>query len=122
MAIETESVRATSVSATIRSRNAPSDAAARDGNARSSRPRTSRAHSELADKVGWRPAASSGRSSWVAGDLLDAFHHPFADAARRHVDDTPQAHIVVRVDDEPHVGQRVLDFLPLVEADAADDL
>ena len=28
----------------------------------------------------------------------------------------------MRVDDEPHVGERVLDFLALVEPDAADDL
>src|SRR6185503_16671255 len=32
------------------------------------------------------------------------------------------ADIVVRVDDEPHEGERVLDFLALVETDAADDL
>ena len=55
-------------------------------------------------------------------DVLDRVHHAFADAARRHVDHPPQAHVVVRVDDEAHVGERVLDFLALVEPDAADDL
>src|SRR5438132_2082494 len=35
-------------------------------------------------------------------DLFDGFHHALADAARRCVDDAPQAHVVVRVDDQPH--------------------
>ena len=58
----------------------------------------------------------------AGGDLLERVHHALADAARRHVDDAPQADVVVRVDDEAHVGERVLDFLALVEPDAADDL
>ena len=57
-----------------------------------------------------------------ARTLLERLHDALADAARRHVDDPPQADVVVRIDDEPHVGQRVLDFLALVEPDAADDL
>ena len=55
-------------------------------------------------------------------NLSIGVHHALADAARRHVDDAPQADIVVRVDDQAHVGERVLDFLALVEPHAADDL
>src|SRR6185369_10694770 len=55
-------------------------------------------------------------------DRLQGVHHAFADAARRHVDHAPQAHIVVGIDDQLQVGERVLDLLALVEADAADDL
>ena len=94
-------------------------------NARSSSPRTSRAQSEFAASAGCRPAASSGRSSSATSPgsiCLDRLHHALADAARRHVDHPPQADVVVRVDDEPHVGERVLDFLALVEPHAADDL
>ena len=83
-----------------------------------------------------RPERSRGRDLLQAGgeerqrlganglgiDRLQAVHHALADAARRHVDHPPQAHVVVRVDDELEVGERVLDFLALVEADAADDL
>ena len=92
--------------------------------ARSSRPRTIRAHSELADSAGCSPAASSGRSSSRRRPAicLDRLHDALADAARRHVDHAPQADVVVRIDDQAHVGERVLDFLPLVEPDAADDL
>ena len=58
----------------------------------------------------------------VGIDRLQRIHHALADAARRHVDHAPQADVVVRVDDQLQVGERVLDFLALVEADAADDL
>ena len=57
-----------------------------------------------------------------APNRLERLHHALADAARRHVDHAPQAHVVVRVDDQPQVGERVLDFLALVEPHAADDL
>ena len=76
-----------------------------------------------------RPPAAGRRASsgnvvvaWPGCDVLERLHHALADAARRHVDHPPQADVVVRIDDEPHVGQRVLDFLALVEPDAADDL
>ena len=74
--------------------------------------------------TGSRPAASSGGSVASAAGRASssAVHHALADAARRHVDHPPQADVVVRVDDELQVGERVLDFLALVEADAADDL
>ena len=55
-------------------------------------------------------------------DLLQRLHDPLADAASRHVDDAAQADVVVRIHDQLEVGERVLDLLALVEADAADDL
>ena len=55
-------------------------------------------------------------------DRLQAVHDSLSDAARRDVDDPPQAHVVVRVDDQLEVGEGVLDLLALVETDAADDL
>ena len=73
--------------------------------------------------TGCRPASSGGRSVVaVELDRLERLHHALADAARRHVDDAAQADVVVRVEDQPQVGERVLDFLALVEPDAADDL
>ena len=86
-----------------------------------------RAQSELAERrrLQAHARAAAGRQSTRSPggvEVLDGFHHALADAARRHVDHPPQAHVVVRVDDEPHVGERVLDFLALVEPDAADDL
>ena len=57
-----------------------------------------------------------------AFDLLQRLHDALADPARRHVDHPPEADVVVRVDDELQVGERVLDFLALVEPHAADDL
>ena len=71
------------------------------------------------------PAASSGGASATTSsgaDRLERIHHALADAASRNVDDAAQADIVVRVDDQLEVGQRVLDFFALVEPDAADDL
>ena len=60
----------------------------------------------------------------VGGSGIDGFErldHRLADAAGRHVHHPPEAHIVVRIDDQTQIRQRVLDFLPLVEPDAADD-
>ena len=62
------------------------------------------------------------RGDGIRVDPLERFHDPFADPARRHVDDPAQADVVVRIDDQLEVRQRVLDFLPFVEADAADHL
>ena len=62
------------------------------------------------------------RENGIRADRLEGVHHPLADAARRHVDHAPQADVVVRVDDQLQVGERVLDLLALVEPDAADDL
>ena len=88
------------------------------------RPRAPRANWPTG--VGCSPAASRGSASRSASGagatLLERLHHALADASRRDVDDAPQADVVVRIDDEPHVRQRVLDFLALVETNAADDL
>ena len=70
-----------------------------------------------------KPRRQQGQIVVRAGlDVLDRLHHALADPARRRVDHPAQAHIVVRVDHEPHVGERVLDLAALVEPDAADDL
>ena len=82
-----------------------------------------------------RPERIVGRDRLQAGEqrrqvrrivgrstALERLHHALADAAGRHVDHPPQADVVVRVQDELEVGQRVLDLLALVEPDAADDL
>ena len=45
---------------------------------------------------------------------------PVTDAAFGLVQDAAQVDVVVRVDQDPQVGERVLDFLALVEAGAAD--
>ena len=62
------------------------------------------------------------RDDRIGIDRLKRIHHALADASRRHVDHPPEAHVVVRIDDQLHVRERVLDFLALVEANAADDL
>ena len=69
-----------------------------------------------------RPAAAAVSASSAELNRLERLHHALADAARRHVDDAPQADVVVRIEHQPQVGERVLDFLALVEPDAADDL
>jgi hypothetical protein len=100
MAIDTESWRAISVSVTMRSRKTASDAAARVNVI--ARPRTSGPQRIRRDRCS--PAARSGdlpRERWYR--LFQRFHHPFADPAAG-VDHPPQADVVVRVDDEPHVA------------------
>ena len=49
---------------------------------------------------------------------LDGFR---ADAARRLVDDAPQAQVVRAVVDEAQICQHILDLGPVEEARAADD-
>ena len=66
-------------------------------------------------------AAQSVRPDRLDTRLLQRIDHALADASGGHVDDPPQADIVVRVEEELQVRQGVLDFLALVEADAADD-
>ena len=51
----------------------------------------------------------------------DAFG-PGTQAALGHVQNTPQVHIVGRIEDGLQVGKRVLDLLALVELGAADEL
>ena len=55
----------------------------------------------------------------IAPQLLDAGG---ADAPLRHVDDALKGHIVRIIGQHLHVGQDVLDFLPLVEVHAAHHL
>ena len=85
--------------------------------------RRSRAHSDRGDGAGCRPAASSGVSASASpgSTASSASSTRLADAARRHVHHAPEAHVVVRVDEQAQVRERVLDFLALVEPDAADD-
>ena len=52
---------------------------------------------------------------------LDAGLGAVADAALGDVEDAAQRDLVVGVDEDPQVGQRVLDLAPLVEAHPADD-
>ena len=52
---------------------------------------------------------------------LERLHDPFADASRRYVHDAPKTHIVVRVQDQPEIGECVLDLFSFVEPDTTDD-
>ncbi len=69
-----------------------------------------------------------GQQRWRADvgrrgvDALEGVHHALADAARRHVDDAPQRHVVVRVQHQLQIGERVLDLAAFVEAGAAEHL
>ena len=136
--MDTDSWRTIAVRLTSRSRNAESGVAARVKRA------PIEAVARAASTASWPRASAAGRPREVAGRLeaalsangrrlarpfvgrrrkaLDRLHHALADAARRHVDHAPQADVVVRVDDQAHVRQRVLDLLALVEPHAADDL
>ncbi len=53
---------------------------------------------------------------------LERFHKPFADAPCGNVNDPSEADIVVRAQHQLQIRERVLDFLPLVKTNAADDL
>ena len=57
------------------------------------------------------PLASAPRRPRRRRRASRRFHHALADASRRRVDHAPEADVVVRVDDEPQVDERVLDFL-----------
>ena len=70
-----------------------------------------------------RPGARLREGDAVAlGQRLEAGLGPVADAALRHVDDPPQRHGVLGVDQHPQVGQRVADLAALVEPHPADHL
>src|SRR5688572_2763338 len=56
------------------------------------------------------------------GMRFDRFHHALADAPSWYVNHPSQAHIIVWVDDQSHVGESVLDLLAFVEPHAPDDL
>ena len=53
--------------------------------------------------------------------FLQSFDAAGADAARREIDDAGKRRIVVRIGDQPQIGQRVLDLLPVEEAQTAID-
>ena len=120
---ETGSRRATSARAMIRSRNAASDATCLDVRRRPSTAVTSLVHSEFCATVGANPASSGGRFVSTCGhiDGFERVHHAFADAARRNVDDPPKRDVIVRIQNQLEVRQRVLDFPALIEADAAQN-
>jgi hypothetical protein len=58
----------------------------------------------------------------LVGGRLQVFQRTRADAAGRKIDDAQEGGVVVRVAEQSQVGQRVLDFLALEEAQAAIDL
>ena len=73
-----------------------------------------------------RPCPATSRRSGTgcapcARGVLQLLDGARADAARREVDDAQEAGVVVRVLDQPQVGQRVLDLGALEEAQAAVD-
>jgi hypothetical protein len=63
------------------------------------------------------PQAAAG----LAGGVLQLLQRAGADAAGREVDHPQEAGVVVAVLDQAQIGQRVLDFGPLEEAQAAVD-
>ena len=104
----------------MRSRNVRSDVSARCGTRRSSIALFSFVHRELGAGTAMPLASRRGGAS-SADRRSTASSHAFAVAARRHVDHPSQAHVVVRIDQQLQVGERILDFLALVKAHAADD-
>ena len=72
----------------------------------------------------WLQTGEQGRRVVIGRQInrRQRFHHALSDAARRHVDHAPEAHIVMRIEHEPQVCEGILDLLPFVEPDAADDL
>ena len=61
------------------------------------------------------------RNARVCGKLADLLDRRCADFARRLVDNSAQAHIVTRIDDDSQIAVDVLDLLAVKEALAADD-
>ena len=51
--------------------------------------------------------------------VLQRFKTAAADTARREIDDADKGRIVVRIDNQTQVGQRMLDFLPVKKAQPA---
>ena len=68
------------------------------------------------------PAGGQGRRDAIApGHLQQLGHAGVADAALGHIDDALEGQIVGRLRDDAQIGQRVADFLALVEPGTADD-
>ena len=108
----------------MRSRKAPSAVNARGGTPRFSIASRRRAQSDCGALTrASRPAESSGRLvSTASGSRASSASMIVLPMPRGgHVDDATHADVVVRVDDEPQVRERVLDLLALVEPHAADD-
>jgi hypothetical protein len=52
---------------------------------------------------------------------VNALHGRIAETAFRNVDNALELQVVRRIGDDLEIGNRILDFLPFVEARAADD-
>src|SRR5262249_41169635 len=72
----------------------------------------------------WLKAGEQRRQIGGLDELyrLERFHHALADAAGGDVDHAPEADVVVWVEHQLQIRERVLDLLALVEPYAADDL
>src|SRR3546814_13087301 len=52
---------------------------------------------------------------------MDLLHRLVAKPTLRRVDDALEREVIVRLGDDPQIGQRIADFGPLIEAEAAHD-
>src|SRR3546814_4821754 len=52
---------------------------------------------------------------------MDLLHRLVAEPTLRRVDDALEREVIVRLGDDPQIGQRIADFGPLIEAEAAHD-
>ena len=66
-------------------------------------------------------AASISGTLPRAGAVVEELDRRVADAAARHVDDALEGEVVGRLHGGAEIGERIADFLALVEARAADD-
>ena len=87
--------------------------------------RGSRPSALRAARGSWSPAISCARrldqrQPLGAGGGVQLLQRRGADAAARRVDDALEGEVVGRLADQAQIGQRVADFLALVEARAAD--
>ena len=62
------------------------------------------------------------RETVPRGELFDRPHRSRADPAGGRVDRASERDVVGRVREQLEIGEKVLDFLPLVELDRADEL
>ena len=56
------------------------------------------------------------RNALLLGRLVDVRHRRDADAPRRHIDDPPQRQLIMRIQQQPQVAERILDLLAVEEA------
>src|SRR3546814_21171356 len=52
---------------------------------------------------------------------MDLLHRLVAKPTLRRVDDALEREVIVRLGDDPQIGQRIADFGPLIEAETAHD-